>query len=85
MLLLTKSIFAIMIGFLVSTFLGVILIPRFKKLHLGQHISVFVGESHKQKEGTPTMGGIIFIAGTVITIFALLITHKLDYTSWVLE
>lgn len=84
MLLLTKSIFAIMIGFLVSTFLGLIIIPKLKKMHAGQHISVFVGDLHKQKEGTPTMGGIIFILSTTITILALLITKKIDYTSNIL-
>lgn len=84
MLLLTKSVFAIMIGFLVSTFLGLIIIPKLKKMHAGQHISVFVGDLHKQKEGTPTMGGIIFILSTTITILALLITKKIDYTSNIL-
>lgn len=81
MLLLTKSIFAIMIGFLVSTVLGLFIIPQLKKLHVGQHISVFVGETHKKKEGTPTMGGITFILATLITMLALLITKKIDYTS----
>ena len=64
MLLLTKAIFAIMIGFLSSAFLGLILIPLLKKLRVGQKISVFVGEAHRKKEGTPTMGGLIFIIPT---------------------
>lgn len=81
MLLLTKSVFAVMIGFLFSSLLGLILIPWLKKMNVGQRISVFVGESHKKKEGTPTMGGIIFIISTVVTMLALLITNKIDYTS----
>lgn len=81
MLLLTKAVFAVMIGFLLSSLLGLILIPWLRKMKVGQRISVFVGESHKSKEGTPTMGGIIFILATVITMFALLITNKVDYTS----
>lgn len=81
MLLLTKSIFAIMIGFLASAFIGLILIPGLKKLKAGQHVSIFVGSSHKQKEGTPTMGGLIFIIATAITIAVLMITKKIDYTS----
>ena len=64
MLLLTKAVFAIMIGFLSSAVLGLILIPILKKLHLGQRISVFVGETHRKKEGTPTIGGLIFIIPT---------------------
>ena len=35
MLLLTKSIFAIMIGFLAATFIGLILIPGLKKIKAG--------------------------------------------------
>ena len=81
MLLLTKSVFAVMIGFLFSSLLGLILIPWLKKMNVGQRISVFVGESHLKKQGTPTMGGIIFIISTVVTMLALLITNKIDYTS----
>lgn len=81
MLLLTKAIFAIMIGFLVSAFLGLILIPILKKLRLGQKISIFVGEAHRKKEGTPTMGGLIFILPTVTATLALILTGKISYTS----
>ena len=81
MLLLTKAVFAIMIGFLSSTVLGLFLIPLLKKIHLGQKISVFVGESHRKKEGTPTMGGLIFIVPTVLSTLALILTDKVSYTS----
>lgn len=81
MLLLTKAIFAIMIGFLFSAILGLILVPALKKLRVGQKISIFVGESHRKKEGTPTMGGLIFIIPTVVTTLGLIITNKISYTS----
>ena len=81
MLLLTKAIFAIMIGFLSSTVLGLFLIPALRKLKIGQKISIFVGDSHRKKEGTPTMGGLIFIVPTILAIFFLLITDKVTYTS----
>ncbi len=80
MLLLTKVIFAVMIGFLSSAFLGLILIPLLRRLHVGQRISIFVGESHQKKEGTPTMGGLIFIIPTLLATIALLITKKLTLT-----
>ena len=80
-LLLTKSIFAIMIGFLCSVVLGLILIPLLKKLNVGQRISIFVGDNHRKKEGTPTMGGLIFIISTFITTFLLLITDKIELTT----
>lgn len=81
MLILTKSVFAIMIGFLCSVVLGLVLIPLLKKLNVGQRISVFVGESHRKKEGTPTMGGLIFIVSTLLTSLFLLLTNKIEYTT----
>jgi len=81
MLLLTKAIFAIMIGFLTSAALGLFLIPALKKLRIGQRISIFVGDSHRKKEGTPTMGGLIFIIPTVLATIYLLLSNKVSYTS----
>ena len=69
-----------MIGFLFSVCLGLILVPILKKLHVGQTISVYVGESHRKKAGTPTMGGIIFILPTVLIMLALLFLGKVSYT-----
>lgn len=80
MLLLTKAVFAIMIGFLFSVVLGLVLLPLLKKLKVGQRISSYVGYSHRQKEGTPTMGGLIFIIPTVLITIGLLITDKIPYS-----
>lgn len=79
-LLLTKSVFAIMIGFLSAIIFGLILIPLLKKKHIGQRISVFVGESHKKKEGTPTMGGLIFVLPTILATILLILTGKIELT-----
>ena len=81
MLLLTKAVFAIMIGFLSSVILGLIMIPALRKLRVGQKISVFVGETHRKKEGTPTMGGLIFVLPTIAATIGLIITNKITYTS----
>lgn len=81
MLLLTKAVFAIMIGFLSSVILGLFLIPVLKKLHIGQKISIFVGESHRKKEGTPTFGGLIFIVPAIATTIYLLLSDRIPYTS----
>lgn len=81
MLLLTKAIFAIMIGFLLSVTLGLIAIPILRRMHVGQKISIFVGEAHRKKEGTPTFGGLIFILATFLATLALIITDKIPYTS----
>ena len=81
MLLLTKAVFAVMAGFLISAVLGLILVPCLKKLRVGQKISIFVGETHRKKEGPPTMGGLIFIIPTVVATLALILTGKIPYTS----
>ena len=80
MLLLTKAVFAIMIGFLFSVVLGLILLPLLRNLKVGQRISSYVGYSHRQKEGTPTMGGLIFIIPTILITIGLLITDKIPYS-----
>ena len=81
MLLLTKAVFAIMIGFLGAVILGLILIPALKKLKVGQRISIFVGDNHKKKEGTPTMGGLIFIIPTLLATLLLIATQKIELTT----
>ena len=81
MLLLTKAIFAMMVGFLISSVLGLVLIPLLKKIKIQQKVSIFVGDAHRKKDGTPTMGGLIFIIPTIIATLGLLITDKIPYTS----
>ena len=81
MLLLTKAIFAIMIGFLSSAALGLFFIPMLKKLKVGQKISIFEGDSHRKKEGTPTMGGLIFIIPTILAIIILLLWNKIEFSA----
>lgn len=46
---------------------GVILIPYLKKLKVGAHILEIGPRWQKDKEGTPLMGGFMFIASTVIS------------------
>ena len=79
MLTLTKSLFALMIGFLLSTAFGLVAIPLLKKIKAGQRINVYV-ENHQRKSGTPTMGGLIFIIPTIITTIILLLTDKIEFS-----
>ena len=80
MLLLTKVVLSLMIGFLLSVLFGFIVIPFLKRLNFGQRISEYVGETHRKKEGTPTMGGIIFIIPTILTIAYLILSNRIEYT-----
>ena len=79
MLTLTKSLFALMIGFLLSTAFGLILIPILKKIRVGQRINIYV-ENHQRKSGTPTMVGLIFIIPTIITVIFLIATDKMEFS-----
>ena len=80
MYLLTKAILAIMLGFIVSSLLGLIIVPLLKRLKLGQRVSEYVIETHNDKNGTPTMGGLIFILSTIFVIIMLLLTKKVEFT-----
>lgn len=80
MLILTKAVLSLMIGFILAAFIGFILIPILKKMKLGQRVSVYLANDHKGKNGIPTMGGLIFILATIITITVLFIMGKLDFS-----
>lgn len=58
------------ISLVVTSILGVWLIPFLRKLKFGQTI-IDVGPTwHQSKQGTPTMGGIMFIVGITAGIIA---------------
>ena len=57
-------------AFLLSSVIGVWLIPFLHKLHYGQTILDIGPAWHKSKQGTPTMGGIMFIIGSVLACAA---------------
>lgn len=80
MLILAKAVLALMIGFILAAFIGFILIPILKKMKLGQRVSIYLADSHKGKAGIPTMGGLIFILATLITMAVLFIMGKLSFS-----
>ena len=79
MLTLTKSLLALMIGFIIATGLGLIAVPLLRKIKAGQRINVYV-EAHQKKSGTPTMGGIIFIIPTILTTVFLILTNRMEFS-----
>ena len=80
MLILAKAVLALMIGFIISVIFGFLLIPFLRKLKIRQQVSVFLEKTHKDKEGTPTMGGLIFIIPTIVTIVILLLMGKIEFS-----
>ena len=80
MLVLAKAILALMIGFFTSIIFGLVIIPILRKSKVKQSVSVFLKDKHKEKEGTPTMGGLIFIIPTLLTVFILLMLNKIEFS-----
>ena len=65
------------IGLAITAVLGFVFIPWLHKLKFGQTILDIGPNWHKNKQGTPTMGGIMFIIGTVAAVVVTVITDKL--------
>ena len=67
------------IGFFISFFLTIYLMPKFifwaKNKKNNQPIYELAPNSHQQKTGTPTMGGVVFVFTTLI---ATILTAKLN-------
>ena len=59
---------AALISFIVSSLIGSKLIPFLVKVKCGQTIKEIGPSWHKNKQNTPTMGGIMFICGTLAAI-----------------
>lgn len=57
----------IMIAFALSVALGPVIIPFLRKLKFGQTVRDDGPQSHLKKNGTPTMGGIIFLISVILT------------------
>ncbi len=65
-------VISLVISFGVTALLGYVLIPVLHNLKFGQNILTDIGPNwHAKKQGTPTMGGIMFIIGT---LFATAVT-----------
>lgn len=58
-----------MISLLTALVLGPICIPLLQKLKFGQTVREDGPEAHLQKNGTPTMGGFIFIIAIIVASF----------------
>ena len=58
------------ISLFVTAILGKILIPILRKLKFGQVILDIGPNWHKNKQGTPTMGGLSFAGGIILAIIA---------------
>ncbi len=58
------------IAFVVTSLLGIWLVPFLRKVKCGQTINDIGPTWHKKKQGTPTMGGFLFIIGILVAAVA---------------
>lgn len=61
-----EMLYAFGLSLVVTLAAGPLLIPILFKLKFGQYIRSDGPKSHLKKAGTPTMGGIMFIIGTIV-------------------
>lgn len=67
------------LAFIITALLGKIVIPFLHKLKYGQTILEEGPSWHKNKQGTPTMGGIMFIIGIIIsTVICIPLYYKIS-------
>ncbi len=65
-----STLVSAVVGFGLTALIGIWFIPFLRKVHYGQTINDIGPTWHKNKQGTPTMGGIMFIIGVVIAVAA---------------
>ncbi|MDR1391799.1 MAG: phospho-N-acetylmuramoyl-pentapeptide-transferase [Clostridiales bacterium] len=68
-----------LLSFLCSVVFGIILIPFLSKLKFGQSILNIGPSWHKNKSGTPTMGGLIFVFSMIALFLIALNTKFCEY------
>ena len=70
-------IISIVIAFGVTAGLGFVIIPWLRKLKFGQTILEIGPAWHKSKQGTPNMGGLMFIIGIIVSFIVTAVTAHL--------
>jgi len=73
-----RLIFALLLSVVAMLVITPRVLPLLRKLKIGQTVYELGPESHKTKQGTPTMGGLIFALVTTVIALAL---HLVWYSS----
>ena len=77
--LLIKGIYTLIIAFVLCIFVCPVLIPFLHRLKFGQTVRDDGPQTHLQKTGTPTMGGLAFLAAFVLAVSFGIIGFVDDY------
>ena len=67
-----------LISFALAAVIGIVLIPFLKKIHFGQTILDIGPAWHKSKQGTPIMGGFMFIISSMAAVIAGYLIYRSD-------
>lgn len=70
-----KIVIPAIVAFLISALLGPVMIPFLRRLKVGQTIRDEGPKSHLQKNGTPTMGGLIILSAITLTSMFYVRSH----------
>lgn len=77
------TIIAAAVSFGISAAMGAWLVPFLRKVHFGSTILEEGPKWHKSKQGTPLMGGFMFIAGIIVsTIVCVLLFYATSNSSY---
>ena len=71
-----RLIWAVILSFAIANILGPVFIPWLRKKKFGQTEYDLGPQSHKVKQGTPTMGGVIFAIPMVLVPLVLAFPEK---------
>ena len=83
-MMITKVVLVMMLSLILSSLLGLILVPFLRKIKVGQRLSEYLEGVHSQKQGTPTMGGLIFIIPTTIVMIIMCFFYNKISTSLII-
>ena len=69
--IIVKLLAAVVLGFVLTAALGKVVIPALRRMKAGQSIKEDGPTWHMAKQGTPTMGGVMFILAVIVTVLVL--------------
>lgn len=69
--ILLKILVAAVVAFVISAVIGKFLVPALRRWKAGQSIKEDGPTWHMSKQGTPTMGGLMFILATIIVVLVI--------------
>lgn len=81
MLILAKSILGLTLGFVLSIIVGLLIIPVLRKVKAGQTVSNLINKRHQLKNGTPTIGGLIFIIPPIVALILLYLKGSIEIST----